>query len=290
MLAICMELLCHVISQLSQPSRQNEWTGFLERSDIQAVWSRGALWDRAACGRVGDLWSIYSLCNQVFVHVWVYHNESVCIFHAADLAAVTWTFFGVEGSMGRFNLWTYYKILCFNIYVVYMLLFCNAHKHTFAHAGTHTLHMPHGPWFLYFFGFLRRQQHGVLKIDLVSEAESVYSLCSLCFLWSRPPSFILLKTYTLLYGFRDTTSDLHLAEHKWVKRKYNTEQSPLLTPPGAYRLLQSAPALFMPLSVLSTSQTRLRVCSNGVGHQALFKMEKKKRNKYWFENVLFCYF
>lgn len=34
--------------------------------------------------------------------------------------------------------------------------------------------------FLYFFVFLRRQQRDVLKIDLVSEAESVCSLCSPC--------------------------------------------------------------------------------------------------------------
>ncbi len=147
------------------------------------------------------------------------------------------------------------------------------------HTFTHTVYIqcvPHGLQFLSFLGFLRRQQCGVLKIDLVSEAESVCTLCFL-FFWSRPLSFILLKTYTLLYGFRDTMSDLHRAEHKWVKRKYNIEQSPLLTPPGAYRHLQSAPALFMPLSVLSTSQTCFQVRSNGVGSSSTIQDEKNEK-------------
>lgn len=109
-----------------------------------------------------------------------------------------------------------------------------------------------------------------------------------CVLWSKPLSFILIKPLTVLHGFRETTFDLHLVEHKWVKRNYNTEQSPLLTPPGACRLLQSVPALFTPLSVSSTLQTRLPDCFNGVGHQVLLKIEKK--NMYWFENALFCYF
>lgn len=87
------------------------------------------------------------------------------------------------------------------------------------------------------------------------------------------------KSTSQLHGFRYTASDLHPAEHKWVKRKYNSEQSPLLTPPGAYTLLQSARALFAPLGELSMSPTRLQVRSNGVGHQALFKMEKKKWNQ-----------
>lgn len=51
---------------------------------------------------------------------------------------------------------------------------------TRSHTWTHTLYVPHVPWFQYFLAFLRGQQHGVLKIDLVSEAENVYSLCSLC--------------------------------------------------------------------------------------------------------------
>lgn len=96
-----------------------------------------------------------------------------------------------------------------------------------------------------------------------------------CVLWSKPLSFILIKPLTVLRGFRDTTFDLHLAEHKWVKRNYNTEQSPLLTPPGACRLFQSVPALFTLLSVSSTLQKRLPSCFNGVGHQVLLKIEKK---------------
>ena len=142
----------------------------------------------------------------------------------------------------------------------------------------------------FFSFFLRRQRHCVLKIDLASEAENVYSCRSLCVLWSRPLSSIQLKTHTLLYGFRDSTSDLHLAEHKWVRRK-NTEQSPLLTPPGARGGSYNQPRHCSCRAgrMSSTSPTRLPVGSNGVGHQALLKMEKK-RNKYWFENVLFCYF
>lgn len=141
---------------------------------------------------------------------------------------------------------------------------------------------------LYFFTFLRGQQHRVSMIDLVSEGESVYSEFSVRGHWVSSCWKHTHMCYCM--ASRDTMPDLHLAEHKWVKRNYNTEQSSLLTPPGAYRLLQSAPALFTPLGVLSTSQTRLAVRSNGVGHQALLKMGGKKRNKYWFENVLFCYF
>ena len=61
--------------------------------------------------------------------------------------------------------------------------------------------------------------------------------------WSRPPSFILLKTYNLLYGFRDATTDLHLAEHKWVKRNYNTEQSPFINPPRCIQALTISPGI-----------------------------------------------
>lgn len=114
------------------------------------------------------------------------------------------------------------------------------------------------------------------KIDLVDEAESVCSHCSLVKATELHPD---KNTLTLLRGFRDTTFDLHLAEHKRVKRNYNTEQSPLLTPPGACRLLQSAPALFTPLSVSSTLQTRLPTRFNGVGHQVLLKIEKKREKK-----------
>lgn len=122
---------------------------------------------------------------------------------------------------------------CFNIYVVCAVLIYNAERHT------HTVHAC-ATRSLYFIVFVGRQQHVGLKIDLSSEAESFIHNVP----WSRLLSFILPKTYSVLYGFRDTVSDLHLAEHKWVKRKYNGEQSPLLTPPGAHGLLQSAPVLF----------------------------------------------
>lgn len=61
------------------------------------------------------------------------------------------------------------------------------------------------------------------------------------------------------------------------KEKMQHRTIPFINPPGAYTLLQSAPALFMLLSVLSMSPTHLQVCSNGVGHQALFKMGEKNR-------------
>lgn len=123
---------------------------------------------------------------------------------------------------------------CFNIYVV-DVLFYKAHIHTCGHAHPHTHTLCICATWSMVSAFLRRQD-GVWKIDLVSDAETeresvhvcVYSV--LCVFWSRQLSFILMKTYTELYGFRDTMSDLHLAEHKWVKRKYNAEQSPLLTP------------------------------------------------------------
>lgn len=64
-----------------------------------------------------------------------------------------------------------------------------------------------------------------------------------CVPWSRPPSFILLKTYNPLYGFRDATTDLHLAEHKWVKRNYKTEQSPFINPPRCIQALTISPGI-----------------------------------------------
>lgn len=51
---------------------------------------------------------------------------------------------------------------------------------THTHTRTPYMCVPHGLWLLYFEAFLRWQQRVVLKIDLVSEAESVYSHCSLC--------------------------------------------------------------------------------------------------------------
>lgn len=170
----------------------------------------------------------------------------------------------------------------------YFMIHISTHART--HIHTHICTILHCATWPMVSILLRKQLRAVLKIDLASEAESVYSHCSQCVLWSRPLSFILLKICTVLDGFRDTVSDLHLAEHKWVKRKYNTVQSPLLTPPGAYRLSQSTPTLFIPRKVLSMSPLCLPVCSNGVGHQALLKIGKKKRETYWFKNVLFCYF
>lgn len=181
--------------------------------------------------------------------------------------------------MGReawvhFNLWTRCTAPRFNIYVVCVCYFIT---HTWAHADTRVC----GTWCMVsaFLTVSEKAAAWCIK-DWFRQwsGESVFTQFSV-FSGSRLLSFIPLKTYTLLYGFRDTTSDLHLAEHKWVKRKYNTEQSPLLTPPGAYSLLQSAPALFMPLNVSSTSPTRLAVYSNGVGHQALFKMGGKKKKR-----------
>lgn len=181
--------------------------------------------------------------------------------------------------MGReawvhFNLWTRCTAPRFNIYVVCVCYFIT---HTWAHADTRVC----GTWCMVsaFLTVSEKAAAWCIK-DWFRQwsGESVFTQFSV-FSGSRLLSFIPLKTYTLLYGFRDTTSDLHLAEHKWVKRKYNTEQSPLLTPPGAYSLLQSAPALFMPLNVSSTSPTRLAVYSNGVGHQALFKMGGGKKKE-----------
>lgn len=111
-------------------------------------------------------------------------------------------------------------------------------------------------------------------IDLVSEAESIYSEFSVRGYWVSSCWKHTHMCYCM--ASRDTMPGLHLAEHKWVKRNYNKEQSSLLTPPGTYRLLQSAPALFTPLGMLSTSQTHLPVCSNGVGHQALLTMGGKR--------------
>lgn len=52
MLAICMELLCHVISQLPQPRKQNEWIGCLDQLGLQAVGTWGEMCDGGTCGRM----------------------------------------------------------------------------------------------------------------------------------------------------------------------------------------------------------------------------------------------
>lgn len=51
MLDICMELLCHVISQLSQPRKQNEWIGCLDQLGLQAVGTWGEMCDAGVAKR-----------------------------------------------------------------------------------------------------------------------------------------------------------------------------------------------------------------------------------------------
>lgn len=66
-------------------------------------------------------------------------------------------------------------------------------------------------------------------IDLVSEAESIYSEFSVRGYWVSSCWKHTHMRYCM--ASRDTMPGLHLAEHKWVKRNYNKEQSSLLTPP-----------------------------------------------------------
>lgn len=132
------------------------------------------------------------------------------------------------------------------LHILHILLHMFTHRHRCTQFACATL---------YFLTFLRGQQHHVSMIDLVSEAEIIYSEFSVRGYWVSSCWKHTHMCYCM--ASRDTMPGLHLAEHKWVKRNYNKEQSSLLTPPGAYRLLQSAPALFTPLGVLSTSQTRL---------------------------------
>lgn len=88
----------------------------------------------------------------------------------------------------------------------------HAHPHTWAH--THTPRVLCATRFSR--RFFERQRDGVLKIDLVSEAESVFLACAPR---SRPPEFQnrlrkKKKRTSQPHGFRYTASDLHPAEHK----------------------------------------------------------------------------
>lgn len=124
----------------------------------------------------------------------------VCVSHAADLAAVTLFFIGVGRRMDLFQSLNLPHALTFMWWMCYFI------KHTF----THCAYVPHGPWSLRFLEGSRM----VYERLIYSMMQRVCVHSVLWVLWSRQLSFILLKTYTELYGFRDTMSDLHLAEHK----------------------------------------------------------------------------
>lgn len=78
-------------------------------------------------------------------------------------------------------------------------------------------------------------------------------------------------------------------QHKWVKRTYESEQSPLLTPPRCeHAVTISRRIVWLGVSSTSPASPTVRV----IKHHSRWKRGKKwnQRERYRFENVLLCYF
>lgn len=164
MLAICMELLCHIISQLPQPSGRNEWTGASEQVFSDAFKLRAS--GRRLVLRRRPM--KYLLPPQPGAPAWEFVYFSCRRPGCGNF--VSW-----QPRAGSFHSLNMPGNLTFMERVLY---FITASEHRFTHTRGHT-HTPRVLCATRFSPFLRRQRDGVLKIDLVSEAESVFLACAL---------------------------------------------------------------------------------------------------------------